>query len=103
MKHVPGRQNGHQPQNIPCLLLEGLVQEGCLHQEKIRTHSIIIPIEMVVMIDEIIKYTHSLRHHHHQSSWKNFRNVTIITFTLLAIVSSGALVFNQVKQRVLVF
>ena len=52
----------------------------------------------------------SLHHilHHHQSkhfhekassspsSLKTFRNVTIIIFTLLAIVSSGSMVFNQV-------
>ena len=108
VKHVPGCQNGHQPQNIPGLLLEGLVQEGCLHQEKNqnllnhRSHRSVCH-ESWLMIDKINKYTHSIRHHHHQSSWRKFRNVTIITFTLLAIVSSGALVFNQARHRILVF
>ena len=108
VKHVPGCQNGHQPQNIPGLLLEGLVQEGCLHQEKNqnllnhRSHRSVCH-ESWLMIEKINKYTHSIRHHHHQSSWRKFRNVTIITFTLLAIVSSGALVFNQARHRILVF
>ena len=90
------------PKTYLACSLKGLYRKAASIRKKIRIHSIIVPIEMVV-IDKIIKYTHGLRHHHHQSSWRKFRNVTIITFTLLAIVSSGALVFNQVKHRILVF
>ena len=90
------------PKTYLACSLKGLYRKAASIRKKIRIHSIIVPIEMIFMIDKIIKYTHSLRHHHHQSSWKNFRNVTIITFTLLAIVSSGALVFNQGKHRILV-
>ena len=88
------------PKTYLACSLKGLYRKAASIRKKIRIHSIIVPIEMVV-IDKIIKYTHSTRHHHHQSSWRKFRNVTIITFTLLAIVSSGALVFNQVKHRIL--
>ena len=91
------------PKTYLACSLKGLYRKAASIRKKIRIHSIIVPIKVVVMIDKINKYTHSIRHHHHQSSWRKFRNVTIITFTLLAIVSSGALVFNQARHRILVF
>ena len=61
---------------------------------------IIVHINITITITTITITKAPYIHNQHQcsaSSLKTFRNVTIITFTLLAIVSSGTLVFNKVN------
>ena len=55
------------PKTYLACSLKGLYRKAASIRKKIRIHSIIVPIEMVV-IDKIIKYAHSTRHHHQQSS-----------------------------------
>ena len=45
------------PKTYLACSLKGLYRKAASIRKKIRTHSIIIPIEMIFMIDKIIKYT----------------------------------------------
>lgn len=81
------------PKTYLACSLKGLYRKADSFRKDIIVHK-----NITITITTITKapYIHN-QHQRSASSLKTFRNVTIITFTLLAIVSSGTLVFNKVN------